>query len=256
MAERTPRRLRWILASIVVLLVLIGGSELALRIIVPNVISGAVREQLQLSDSHPVDVSLGGSALLYALSGRVGQVSVVVDDAELVEGLRGTISLRADSVPFDLEHGDISGGSASLTVNRDELPAAIALLTAGLADSAEVRRGELVVSRTLELFGQEVPISVALALAIDQGDVVIEPRSVTAAGFDLTAEQIRSASGGALDALLSTHEVCVADQIPAGITLTDVQLLSTGSVNLEVAFDPRIISDPEQQELGSCADAR
>lgn len=252
MTERKPRWWLRALSVIVVLGLLAGAAELALRLIIPNVIAGAVREQLHLTPDHPVDVSLGGSALLHTIAGRVGQVSVSIDDAELVDGLRGDVALRADSVPFAFSEREISGGTAKLTINREQLPAAISLLTSGVADGAEVRGGELVVSRTMELFGAEVPLSVNLALGVNGGDVTIEPRSVTAAGFDLTADEIRSASGGALDDLLSPHTVCVRDRLPQGVELTGITLSSTGSVELRVALAPGIISDPAQREPGSC----
>jgi len=252
MGERKPRWWLRVLSVVVVLGLLVGAAELALRLIIPNVIAAAVREQLDLSSDHPVEVSLGGSALLHTLMGRVGQVTVAIDDAELVDGLRGEVSLSADSVPFDFAERKISGGSAELTIDREQLPAAISLLTSGAADGAEVRGGELAVSRTMQMFGADVPLSISLALSVEDGDVSIEPRSITAAGFDLTADQIRAASGGTLDELLSTHVVCVRDQIPRGITLTGLRLSSTGSVDLRVSLDPGIVSDPSQREPGSC----
>lgn len=246
--EDRPRRRWWkgVLAAVVVLGLLLGAGELALRLIVPGVIAGAVREKLELSADHPVEVSLGGSALLHALTGRVGEVSVVVDDAEFVENLRGELRLRADAVPFDFAHGEILGATAQLTIRRDDLPAAIGLLTGGLAESGEVRSGELVVGRTVEIFGVGVPVSVSLGLSVDDGDVLIDPKSITAAGFDLTAEQLSSLVN------IAEQSVCVRDRLPAGLTLTGIELSSTGSVILSAGIDPGIASDPAEREPGTC----
>lgn len=252
MEKRKPRIWLRVLSIFLVLGLLAGAAEVALRLIVPDVIAASVREKLTLTNDHPVDVTLGGSALLYALRGEVGDVSVVIDDAELVEGLRGNVSLHADAVPFDFANGEIAGGTAELTIDRSQLPAAITLLTSGLADGAQVQGGELVVSRTMKLFGAEVPLSASLSLAIEAGDVSIEPRSVNAVGFDLSVDEMRSAAGGTLDDLLSPHLICVRDRMPAGIELTDITLTSLGAVDLRVALDPGILSDPAQQELGSC----
>lgn len=254
MSRRRPRWWLRALVTLVVLGVVAGAAELGLRILIPHVIASTVREQLGLAEDHPVDVSLGGSALGYALTGRVGRVSVDIDDAALVEGLRGDVSLHADAVPFNFAEGEISGARAELTVDRAQLPTAISLLTSGLADGAEVRDGELVVTRTMELFGATVPLSASLSLSVEAGDVRIEPRSVTAAGFDLTAEEIRAASGGAMDELLSPHLVCVRDRLPAGITLERITLSGSGSVTIAVAIDPGIISDPAEREPGTCAE--
>ncbi len=252
MEKHKPRIWLRVLSVFLVLGLLVGAAEVALRLIIPDVIATSVREKLNLTSDHPVDVSLGGSALLYALRGEVGQVSIAIDDAELVEGLRGNVSLHADAVPFDFTNGEIKGGTAELTIDSDQLPAAITLLTSGVADGAKVQGGELVVSRTMKLFGAEVPLSVSLALTTEGGDVSIEPKSVTAVGFDLSVDDLRAAAGGSLDDLLSPHIVCVRDRVPAGIELTGITLTSTGSVDLRVSLDPGIMSDPAQRELGSC----
>lgn len=247
-ADRRPRRW-WLraLIAVVVLGLLAGAGELALRLILPGIIAGSVRDKLELSADHPVDVSLGGSALVHALTGKVGQVSVTVDDADFVENLRGRLQLRADAVPFDFAHGEIAGASAQLTVKRDDLPAAIGLLTGGIAESGEVRGGDLVVGRTVELFGVGVPVSVTLGLGVEGGDVLIDPKSVSAAGFDLTAEQLSSL----ID--ITAQSVCVRDRLPAGVTLTGIELSSTGSVILSADIAPGIISDAAEREPGSCA---
>jgi hypothetical protein len=44
----------------------------------------------------------------------------------------------------------------------------------------------------------------------------------------------------------------VRDRVPAGVTLTDIVLSSTGSVRIEADLDPGILSDPAQLEPGSC----
>src|SRR5690606_35258355 len=144
----------------------------ALRLIIPNVIAGAVREQLHLSSDHPVQVDLGGSALLYALSGRVGDVGVEIADAELVEGLRGSVQLHADAVPFDFANGEIQEATARLTLDREQLPEAISLLTGGIADSGAVRDGDLVIGRSVEIFGVGVEVSVTLGLAVNPDGTV------------------------------------------------------------------------------------
>lgn len=253
MTERKPRR-RWLWIPGVLLAValLAGAAELALRLIIPGVIANAVRDGFGLSAEHPVEVALDGLALRHAIAGRVGDVQVTVPDAELVEGLRGTVQMHADSMPVDPSRGEIEGGSAALVLDRDQLPAAISLLTSGAADGGEVSDGELVVSRTAQIFGMDVTLSVDLALSVEDGDVSIEPTAIGAAGFDLSSEQIRSMVGGSFDGVLTAHTVCVRDRLPAGITLTGIELSSTGAVRLDAGLAPDILSDPASLEPGSC----
>ncbi|MFC7765884.1 LmeA family phospholipid-binding protein [Leucobacter soli] len=138
--EPPRRRRRWlrIAVPVVVLLLVIGAAELAIRLIVPGIVSSVVRENLSLSEEHPVEVRLGAFELPSVLTGRLSTVEVEVDDAQLIDGLTGTVRLRADSVPFAVSEGEIRGASASLMIGKDELPAAIGLFTAGVADGGVV----------------------------------------------------------------------------------------------------------------------
>ena len=108
------RALVRILGVVVALAVLAGAAEVALRLIIPNVIANAVREQVGLSEDHPVDVSLGGSALLHAVTGRVGDVTIGVDDLPLPGGIVVNARLHADSAPFDPSSGDLRGGTGAV----------------------------------------------------------------------------------------------------------------------------------------------
>ncbi|CAG7616114.1 LmeA family phospholipid-binding protein [Leucobacter soli] len=252
--EPPRRRRRWlrIAVPVVVLLLVIGAAELAIRLIVPGIVSSVVRENLSLSEEHPVEVRLGAFELPSVLTGRLSTVEVEVDDAQLIDGLTGTVRLRADSVPFAVSEGEIRGASASLMIGKDELPAAIGLFTAGVADGGVVSGGELVVSREVALFGADVRLEATLGLSVADGDVVIEPRAVGAAGFDLSADRLRELTGGTFDGMLSPHDVCVADRLPTGLELTGIDLLSTGAARLTVAVAPDILSNPAQLETGSC----
>ena len=244
------KRLIVIVASVAVLA---GLGELALRLIIPNTISGAVRTQLKLTPDHPVDVSLGGSALLHALTGRVGDVTVSVPDAPLVEGLTADAEVRAASVPFNPISGEIREGSVSLTLSEAQLGPVISTLTSGVADSGEVQDGALVVGRTMEIFGQQVPLSATLRLkAVGDGDVEVSPEGLSAAGFDLSAETIAQIGGSVLEPLLQPRTVCVRDQLPRGITLTNITFSSRGSVIIDADLAPGILSDPAEQAKGSC----
>ncbi len=249
------RRRRWwlrVLIVLVVLGVLAGAGEIVLRAVIPNIVAEQVREQLRLSDDHPVDVELGGSSLLSALAGRVGPIEVEVPNAPLLEGIVATLAVEARSVPFDPTQGEIEGARAAVLIPAESVAPVVQLATQGMADTAQVRNGEIAVGRTLTLFGATVTLSVTLEISVQEGDVWVEPTEIKAAGFDLTTEQLRSVTGDALDGLLTSHELCVRDRLPAGVTLTELRLSSTGSVMVAVDLSPTILSDPAQQAPGSC----
>lgn len=257
MTEQRERRPRWwlrILWVVVILAVLAGAGEIALRAILPGAISAAVRQPLELSGDHPVDVQLGGSVLLHTVTGRLGDVTVTVPDAPLLDGLQGDLTVHADSAPFSLVSGsgEVQGATASITVPKDRIDQTISLLTKGIAQTGTVREGALDVGRSMEIFGQKVSLSATLKLGVEQGDVRITPEGVKAAGFDLTAKQIDSFGGPAVRALTQPQTVCVRDQLPRGIELTGIELSSTGSVRVDAKISPTLVSDPKQREKGSC----
>jgi len=250
-----PRKRRWwrpVIGVVIALALLAGAAELAIRLAVPGIVSSAVRQQLSLSPTHPVDVQIGGAAILPAITGRLNDLTVTVDDAELLDGLAGTVRLHAGSVPFDFEHGEIRGGSASLTLSPSQISPAIKLFTAGVADGGAVTDGELVVTKQVALFGAEVPVRATLGLAVRDGDVLITPKGIGAVGFDLTAKRLRKLTGHTLDGMLRAHDVCVKDRLPLGVELTGIDMLDNGSARLSVEVSPTIVSDPAQRKPGSC----
>ena len=243
------RPLLIILASVVFLAV---AAEVALRVILPSIVANTIRSEVGLTDDHPVEVSLGGIALPHALVGRVGNLDVHVDEMPLTGEVAGQIDVHADSVPMRATSGEIRGASASITLSDEQLDPAISLITGGFAQTGNVENGELVVGRNIPMFGQEVAVSVSLSLDIADGDLVITPGGITAAGFELSGEQLADFAGGALDPMLATHTLCVRDQLPQGVHLTDIQLSSTGAVTASADLAPDILSNPRASEPGSC----
>lgn len=258
-AKSKKRRPRWwlrLLVTLVAVVALAGIAELGLRAIIPNVIAGLVRDNMGLSKDHPVEVELGGSALLHALTGRVGDVTMRVPKVEVVEGIEADLFASADSIPFDPTKGDIRGAVASATIPSSDMSALAALVSDGLIDAGSVSNGEIELGRTMQMFGFETQIAASLALSIQDGDVLVNPTEIKAAGFDLTAEQLRPLLGDTAAALLDTHTVCVRDRLPAGITLLDIDLKAnalSGSATVTAALAPDLLSNPAQLQLGSCA---
>lgn len=258
-AEPAPaperRRSRWwlrLIAVVTVLAVLFGLGELAVRMLVPGIVASAVRQKLELTADHAVDVSLGGSALLNVVQGRLGDVTVDVADVPVMDGISVSASLHAASIPFDFGGKPISGGTVELTVPKDQIGPIVELATKGIASTGKVSDGVLEVGRKVELFGQKVPVTATVSLGVKDGDLTLQPRGVSAAGFDLSAKELRRLTGPALNAVLKPQTICVRDRIPAGVTLTSLVLSSTGSVRVAADLAPTILTDPEMRKTGSC----
>lgn len=255
-----PRKRRWfwkLLIAVAVVAVLAAGGELALRAIIPQIIADTIRTQVGLPETHPIDVELHDSALLPALTGRVGHVSIEVPNVTVFEGIEATLRANADSIPFDPQRGEIVGATASVSIPENSLGAVIDLASSGFANTGEIVGDELLVGRTIEIFGLDVEISATMRVSVDAGDIVIEPTSLNAAGFNLTTEQLRPLLGPDAGAMLDLHQLCVRDQIPAGITLTDLTVstaaLGNARVTVFASLDDDVLSNPAKQEFGSCA---
>lgn len=264
-ATVTPvkRRPRWwlrVLSVLVVLGLLLAGTEVALRAIIPGIIATSIRDSFGLSVEQPIDVDLQGSALLPALSGRVGRVDVTVPNVEVVDGIHATLQASADSMPFDPTTGDIDAATASVTVSSRSLGQVVSLATNDLADIGEIVGSEVRVGTQLSLFGFDVPFTALLALSVSDGELRVEPTAVQVTGFDFSVEELRNLTSGPIAELLSPHLICVSDRIPKGITLTDLTVQERlvapqASLTLSVALAPNILSDPAQLEMGTCENA-
>lgn len=241
------------IAGAVSLAVLAGGAEIALRALVPNIIAGALRESLAIPSDHPVAVEMQGPAVWYALGGNIGNADVTIPHAEVAEGVTATLRFHADRVPFNVTGGDLRGGIASVYVSNSQLSPVISMLTSGVADSGRTRDGDIAVGRTIDAFGFSVPLEATLNVSVESGGIVrVVPKGLSAVGFDLDAEQLGAATGGLLEPLLSAHDVCVADQLPAGVTLTVIDVTPRG-VEVEAKLADDFLSNPSQLEMGSCA---
>lgn len=253
MSERKKRRWLWPVGIVVTVGLLAGAGEWALRLIIPSVVQSQLREQLGLAADHPVEVELGGSTLLNALRGGVGDATISSDGVPIIDGFRANAVVHVDFTPFNPVTGRIDGAVAALTVPKKELGPAIDLLTQGVADTGRVEGDDLVVGRGLEVFGQDVGIEASLHIGVGEpGFVTVEPRGLKAAGFDMDADELGSATGKLLEPILKPQVICIADQLPRGIELTDIDLSRSGAVTLRAKLSPTILSDPNQQQPGSC----
>lgn len=245
------RPVKALIAVVVSLVVLAGVAEWGLRIAIPNVVEREVRSNLDLPHSHPVEVKLGGSALLNALRGGVGDIDVEIVDAPVADGVQATLAFHAERIPFAVTSAEMSDAEASIFVLSGDLDPVISWLTSGAADSGKPHRGDLVVGRTIDAFGFSVPLEATINLSVEDGKVRVVPTGLSAVGFDMSADRLAAATGGLLDPLLSPHLVCVDDRIPAGVTLDKITV-APGGVRVNVSLASDFLSNEAQHELGTC----
>lgn len=246
-----PRWAKALIAIGISVLVIGVVAEVGLRMFVPGIVERIVREQLDLPRNHEVNVELGGSAVIYALGGGLGDISVDIPDTAVVDGASATLSFHADRLPFAATSRDMTGATASVFVKSGDLGPMVSLLTSGAADTGKTGDGEITVGRSIDAFGFSVPISASIKASVEDGKVKIVPTGLSAVGFDLSADQLGAATGGLLEPLLQPHVLCVSDRLPAGAMLEDIKVSRTG-VRVDVSLAPDFFSNTAQLEPGVC----
>ena len=109
----------------------------------------------------------------------------------------------------------------------------------------------MTMSMQLQLFGVGVPVGVALTPSAVDGDIVLTPASIQLAGTEVGADALRDQFGQVADLVLRDWTVCVAQYLPAGVTLTGVAV--DGDVLVaDFDVDGRITTDPALRENGTC----
>ena len=99
--------------------------------------------------------------------------------------------------------------------------------------------------------------------AASEGDAIIVTarrqnerlQDVPASVAVLTADALRAQLGAVADTILQPINVCVADRMPVGATLSGVTVLgsgATGSIVLSGGLDGRFLMDPAMREPGTC----
>jgi len=247
-----PRRRtgRWI-AVLVVALVLLAGAVVAAEFIARSVVTSTVRslvvKNVGLPDDQNVDVSVAGIVLPQLLGGRLNEVTVSSDDVALGP-ITGDVRVALRGVPIS---GDAAAdsGVASVRLDQDELRSLLGQIPDFPAGTVTVTAPDVTLETSLSLFGISIPVGVAVAPGAADGDLT--PSSFTVAGNELDADTLRGQFGGAADSVLQTTRLCIADRLPAGLTLTSATVQGQ---DLVATFDVAggILNDPALQSDGTC----
>jgi hypothetical protein len=253
-ARRRRRVWPWLLsvllvAGLAVLAWFVG--EAVARDLVERTVREQVISYLALPSDQPIDVEVAGTVLPQLIGGRLDDLRISSDDVT-IGPLTGDVDVRAQGVPIRGD-ADLDAASGSVTLDQAQLQALLAGLE-GFPEGAEVRIDEpdVRLSTDIAVLGVGVPVTVAVRPAASDGDLALTPSALSVGGAELTAEAVRQQFGDLADGVLQTWTVCIAGDLPAGVTLSDVRVTGdrlTG--DFEVA--PGIARDPALQQEGSCA---
>lgn len=253
--QAEPQRRRvwpWLVAfGIVVVLAVVAwfAADAIARQIVTGVVRDQVRSQLALPESQQIDVEIPGSIIPQLIGGTLDELTVASDDVEVGQFI-GDVSVTARDVP--ITGGALGGATATVTLDEEQLHGLVSTIEGFPADTAGIDAPAVTMSMQLQLFGVGVPVGVALTPSAVDGDIVLTPASLQLAGTEVGADALREQFGQVADLVLRDWTVCVAQYLPAGVTLTDVTV--EGDVLVaDFDVDGRIATDPALRANGTCA---
>lgn len=182
--------MRFLVVSLVLVAVLLGGGFLADRMLerwAEDYVADQLTEQAGLAGAPHVDVR-GFPFVTQALDGRYEEVriSLTADELGQPEGTDADIRLVGVHIPLSAV---LSGDVQEVPVDRIDGTATLSyeLLSAELGgDSTLAQAGDgLRVTKTIELLGYAVPLTANGTLDLDGDQVVIDVEEASGAGVDV-----------------------------------------------------------------------
>ncbi|MDJ1113025.1 LmeA family phospholipid-binding protein [Microbacterium dauci] len=250
-APRRRRKAGWIVGAVVVVLVaLMVGAEVVARTLAPTIIRDQLVANLGLAEDQQIDVGLPGPVLLpYLVVGSLTEMTLSAQDVE-VEGLTGDVEVALQDVPV-WGGTDWSGGQARVTLDEAQMRALLGQADGFPVDSFSLDDPEVALDTELELFGQAIPLGVRLEVGAEEGDILLSPTTFLLAGTEISADALRQQAGPLLGSFAEQWPVCIAEYLPAALTLTDVAV-DGATVVADFEIDSAILRDASAQQSGTC----
>ena len=250
-ADATPlKRPRWpwvLLVVVVVLALLVVAAELIARAVLPGVVRSIVVEQLDLPADQQLDVETQGLLLPQLIGGTLDTLRLSTDSVTL-EGITGAADVTATGVP--LRGGDLGGASGAIRIGQEQFTALLADTDLPV-DSVEFAAPNATVSGSISVLGAAVPLSVTLTPGAVDGDLELTPVAASIGGLDIDLDRVASTFGSLGEGLTQPQRVCIADQLPAGLTLTGREIVDDAAV-IDIDVNGAIVTDKALQEKGAC----
>ncbi|WP_243224952.1 DUF2993 domain-containing protein [Microbacterium sp. CIAB417] len=249
-ADARPRRPRWpwvVGIVVVVLVVLVVAAELIARAVLPGIVRGIVVEQLDLPADQQLDAHAEGLLLPQLISGRLDELTLSTDSITL-GGITGSADVTALGVP--LGGGDLEAASGTVRIDQEQLQNLLAQSDLPIEEIA-FEEPDVVASGSVDVLGFSLPISLTATPGAEDGELTLTPIALLIGGVELSADQVSARLGDLGARLTETQRICIADQLPAGITLTGLTIDGTEAV-ADLSVDGGIVTDAALQQNGTC----
>lgn len=244
------RRARWpwvVLVIVLVLAALAVAAELVARAVVPSTVRSLVISNLDLPADQQLDVQTPGILLPQLISGRLDEVRLA-SDAVTIGGITGSARVAATDVP--VSGGALGAATGTVSIDQGEFSS---LLEASQlpVSSITLAAPNATVEAQIELFGQQIPLGLTVTPGAQDGDLLLTPVSLTVNGAAVDLGAVSGLAGAAGAAITQPQRICIADRLPAGITLTGLRIEGSRAV-ADISADGRITVDQTLLENGSC----
>jgi len=245
---RKRRRWPWVLLVVVVVLgLLVVAAEFIARAVLPGVVRGIVIEQLDLPADQALDVEAEGILLPQLIGGTLDSLHLSTDSVTL-EGITGAVDVTATGVP--LRGGDLGGADGTIRIDQAEFTTLLAGTDLPI-ETVTLEAPNATVGGSFAVFGVDIPFALTVTPGVAEGDLELTPVSISVSGIQLDAGQIDSSLGSLGSNLTQTQRICIADQLPAGLTLTGLEIEGTSAV-IDIDVNGAIATDESLLEKGVC----
>ncbi|WP_193598581.1 DUF2993 domain-containing protein [Microbacterium sp. YJN-G] len=247
-AKRRRARWPWVLLIVVVLLAaLVVVAEAVARTVVPSTVRSLVISELELPADQQLDVEARGILLPQLIGGSLDELRLS-SDAVTIGGITGAADVTATGVP--LRGGELGSATGTVAIGQGQFAR---LLENSQLPGAELTLDEpnVTLQGSVPLFARDIPFGFTFTPGADGGDLLIMPVSVTLGGSEIELSRLATLLGEAGKRLAEPQRVCIADRLPAGITLTGLRIEGTRAV-ADISADGRIAVDPALLDPGTC----
>lgn len=245
-----PKRPRWpwvLLIVLVVLAALVVAAEFLARAVLPGIVRGVVIEQLELPADQQLDVDASGILLPQLIVGRLDELRLSTRSVTF-GGITGAADVTATGVP--LRGGDLADAHGTIRIDQTQFTTLVVASDLPV-DQITFAAPDVTASGSLAVFGFPVPVSLTVTPGADAGELVLTPVQLQVAGLTLDASQIAERFGDVATQITGPQRVCIADQLPAGLTVTALEIIGSEAV-IDVSVDGAIVTDESLQANGDC----
>ena len=247
-AHPKRRRWPWVLAIVVVVLgLLVVAAEFIARAVLPGVVRSLVVDELDLPADQQLAVEADGILLPQLIGGTLDSLHLSTDSVTL-EGITGAADVIATGVP--LRGGDLGGASGTIRIDQTQFTTLLADTDLPV-DAVAFDAPNATVSGTIPVLGIDIPVSLTVTPGAAEGDLELTPVELSVGGLVIDAGQVGSTLGSLGETLTQTQQICIADQLPAGLTLTGLEIVGSEAV-IDVDVNGAIITDESLLEKGVC----